>query len=130
MAKYGNPYSEFVICNYPIQCAHTAVNTPRAVGSHFMLRLPGSSRGFGALLKGTSVEVLKVERALYIHCPHLQFLPDLRLKPTTFGLRARLSNYATTAHLTTPPPPHTHTHSCPLKNNVCMMPLTSIMGVA
>ncbi len=40
-----------------------------------MLRRPGSSWGFGALLKGTSVVVLKVERALYIHSPHLQFLP-------------------------------------------------------
>ncbi len=35
-----------------------------------------SSWGFGVLLKGTSVGVLKVERALYIHSPHLQFLPD------------------------------------------------------
>ncbi len=40
-----------------------------------MLRRPGSSWGFGALLKGTSVVVLKVERAMYIHSPHLQFLP-------------------------------------------------------
>ncbi len=39
-----------------------------------MLRRPGSSWGFGALLKGTSVVVLKVERALYIHSLHLQFL--------------------------------------------------------
>uniref|UniRef100_A0A671R738 Arachidonate 5-lipoxygenase-like n=1 Tax=Sinocyclocheilus anshuiensis TaxID=1608454 RepID=A0A671R738_9TELE len=42
----------------------------------------GSSWGFVALLKGlTSVVVLRVERALYIHSPHLQSLPDLRLKP-------------------------------------------------
>ncbi len=40
-----------------------------------MLRRPGSSWGFGALLKGTSVMVLMVERALYIHSPHQQFLP-------------------------------------------------------
>ncbi len=40
-----------------------------------MLQHPGSSWGFGALLKGTSVVVLRVKRALYIHCPHLQFLP-------------------------------------------------------
>ncbi len=52
----------------------------------------GAPRGFGALLKGlTSVVVLKVERALDIHSPHLQSLPDLRLEPTTFGLQARLS---------------------------------------
>ncbi len=40
-----------------------------------MLWCPGSSWGFGALLKDTSVVVLRVERALYIHSPHLQFLP-------------------------------------------------------
>ncbi len=67
------------------KCTHTAVNThtththrehtPGAVGSLFMLQHPGSSWGFGALLKGTSVVVLKVERALVIHSPHLQFLP-------------------------------------------------------
>ncbi len=65
---------------------HTAVNThssehthththTRSSGQPFMLRCPGSSWGFGALLKGTSVVVLRVERALYIHSPHLQFLP-------------------------------------------------------
>ncbi len=45
-----------------------------------MLQRPGSSWGFGALLKGTSVVVLRVERVLYIHSPHLQFLSDLRLE--------------------------------------------------
>ncbi len=63
------------------KCTHTAVNThtpwthTRSSGQPFMLRRPGSSWGFGALLKGTSVVVLKEERALYIHSPHLQFLP-------------------------------------------------------
>ncbi len=63
------------------KCTHTAVNTntpwthTRSSGQPFMLRRPGSRWGFGALLKGTSVVVLKVERALYIHSPHLQFLP-------------------------------------------------------
>ncbi len=40
-----------------------------------MLQRPGSSWGFGALLKGTYVVVLKVESVMYIHSPHLQFLP-------------------------------------------------------
>ncbi len=58
------------------KCTHThSEHTPGAVGSHFMLRRPGSSWGFCALLKGTSVVVLRMERALYIHSPHLQFLP-------------------------------------------------------
>ncbi len=66
------------------KCTHTAVNThththtlwthTRSSGQPFMLRRPGSSWGFGALLTGTSVVVLKVKRALYIHSPHLQFL--------------------------------------------------------
>ncbi len=81
------------------KCTHTAVNThtpwthTRSSGQP-MLRRPGISWGFGVLLKGlTSVVVLKVERALDIHSPHLQFLPDLRLEPTTFRLRVRLSNH-------------------------------------
>ncbi len=63
------------------KCTHTAVNThtpwthTQSSGQPFMLRRPGSSWGFGALLKGTSVVVLKEERALDIHSPHLQFLP-------------------------------------------------------
>ncbi len=48
--------------------------------------MPGSSWGFSALLKDLkSVVVLKVERVLIIHSPHLQS-EDLRLEPTTFGL--------------------------------------------
>ncbi len=81
-------------------CAHTAVNThthTRSSGQPFMLRRLGSSWGFGALLKGTSVE-LSVERALYIHSPHLQFLParDLNSQLLDYEsdfliIRARLS---------------------------------------
>ncbi len=57
-----------------LKCTHTAVNThtPRThtrSSGQPMLRRPGSSWGFGALLKGTSVVVLKVERVLYIHSP-------------------------------------------------------------
>ncbi len=74
--KYGDPYSEFVLCIWPILSAHTQQWTrTRSSGQPFMLRRPGSSWGFGALLKGTSVVVLKEERVLYIHSPHLQFLP-------------------------------------------------------
>ncbi len=59
-----------------------------------ILRRPGSSWGIGALLKGlTSVVVLKVERALVIHSPHQQSLPDLGIEPATFGLQVQLSNH-------------------------------------
>ncbi len=54
---------------------HTPWTHTRSSGQPFMLRRPGSSWGFSALLKGTSVVVLRVERVLYIHSPHLQFLP-------------------------------------------------------
>ncbi len=50
---------------------------------------PGSSWGFGALLKGlTSVVVSKVERTLVVHSPHQQFLPDPRFEPTTSGYKS------------------------------------------
>ncbi len=69
-----------------------------------MLRRPGSSWGIGALLKGlTSVVVLKVERALVIHSPHRQFLPDLGIEPATFGLQVQLSNHKATAAPQMPP---------------------------
>ncbi len=41
----------------------------------------------------TSVILLRVERVLIIHFPHLQSLPDLRLEPMTFGLQVQLSNH-------------------------------------
>ncbi len=70
VAKYGDPYSESVLCIYPIQSAHTQQWThTRSSGQPFMLWHPGNSWGFGVLLKGTSVVVLKVERALYNHSP-------------------------------------------------------------
>ncbi len=54
----------------------------------------GAVGGIGALLKGlTSVVVLKVERALVIHSPHRQSLPDLGIEPATFGLQVQLSNH-------------------------------------
>ncbi len=65
---------------------HTPWTHTRSSGQPFMLRRPGSSWGFGALLKGTSVVVLRVERALYIHSPHLQFLParDSNSQPLSY----------------------------------------------
>ncbi len=69
VAKYGNPYSQFVLCINISKCTHTAGNSERthththgAVGIHLLWH-PGSSWGFGVLLKGTSVVVLKVEES-------------------------------------------------------------------
>ncbi len=59
----------------PSKCTHTVVNTHTHTHTHtvntypeqweaVLLRCPGSSQGFGALLKGlTSVVVLKVEKS-------------------------------------------------------------------
>ncbi len=77
----------------PSKCTLTAVNTHLEQWAA-MLRRPGSSWGFGALLKGlTSVVVLKVERALVIHSLHRQSLPDLGIEPATFGLQVQLANH-------------------------------------
>ncbi len=52
VAKYGNPYSELVLCIYPIQSAHTQQwththreHTPGAVGSHFYAAVPREQLG-------------------------------------------------------------------------------------
>ncbi len=73
--------------NNPSKCTHTAVNThthtvnthTRSSGQPFMLWRPGSNWGFGALLKSTSVVVLRVERELYIHSsPTIPAGPETR----------------------------------------------------
>ncbi len=93
-AKYGYPYSEFVLCIYPSAHTHThtAVNTNtswthiRSSGQPFMLQRPGSSWGFGALLKGTLVVVLRVEEV--IHSSHLQSLPARDLNSRTLDYQS------------------------------------------
>ncbi len=61
-AKYGDPYSEFVLCIYPPKVhthssEHTHTHTVNTHPEQSFMQL-GSSWGFGALLKGTSVVVL------------------------------------------------------------------------
>ncbi len=68
------------------KCTHTAVNThPEKWATS--VAAPGEQLGVRFLLEGISVVVLKVERELFIHSPHLQSLPVLRLEPMTFGLQ-------------------------------------------
>ncbi len=62
--------------------------------------MPREQFVFGALLKGTSVMVFRVERALYIHSPHLQLLPapDSNLQSLDYEsdfltIRPRLPHY-------------------------------------
>ncbi len=73
--------------------------TPGAVGSHLCCGARGAV-GVWCLAQGHLSRGIEVERALYIHSPHLQFLLDLRLELATFWLRVRLSNQATTFPLT------------------------------
>ncbi len=64
------------------KCTQTAVNKHPEQWAAIYAVAPREQLGFGALLKGTSVVVLKVERVLYIHSPHLQFLPARDSNPT------------------------------------------------
>ncbi len=80
--KYGDPYSEFVLCIYHPKCTHTAVNThtpwthTRAVGCHLCCSARGSvgvrcpcSRAPQSWYWGWR------ERCTFTP-PHLQSLPD------------------------------------------------------
>ncbi len=83
----------------PLHLTHPSAHTQQwVVNTHTeqwaaIAPAPGEQLGVRALLKGTSVVVLKVERVLFIHNPHLQSLPDLRFEPATFGLQVWLSNH-------------------------------------
>ncbi len=66
---------------------HTHTHTVNS-RQQFILQHSGSSWGFGALLKGTSVVVLRVERALDIHSPQLQFLPARDSNPQPFDYKS------------------------------------------
>ncbi len=68
---------------------HSSEHTPwthtRSSVQPFMLQRSGSSWGFGALLKGTSVVVLRVERALCIHSPtYKSYQPKTRTQPLDY----------------------------------------------
>ncbi len=83
-AKYGDPYSEFVLCINPskvhthfseVNTHTTHVNTPGAVRSHLCC---GDRGAVGGLVPCSRAPCCGFGggRALYIHSPHLQFLPN------------------------------------------------------
>ncbi len=82
---------------------HTPWTHTRSSGQP-MLRRPGSSWGFGALLKGTSVVVLRVERTLVIHSPPPPTIPagpetrtrDLWVTSPTLSIRPILPPFSFT----------------------------------
>ncbi len=116
IAKYGDPYSEFVLCIYPSNVhTHSSEHT-RSSGQPFMLRRLGSSWGFGALLKGTSVVVLRVKRALDIHSPHLQSLPARDSNPQTLDYESdslTIRPWLPTSHVKIVFNKYTVIHVCP-----------------
>ncbi len=87
-AKYGDPYSEFVLCIYPSKVhthssEHTAVNTHPQQRAAVYAAAPGEQLRVRCLARGHLVVVLKVERVLDIHSPHQQSLQvrDLNSQP-------------------------------------------------
>ncbi len=76
MAKYGDPYSEFVLCIWPIQSAHThtVVNTHTVTHPEqwavIYATVPGEQL-VQCLAQGHLSPGIEVERVLYIHSPHL-----------------------------------------------------------
>jgi len=90
--KYGEPYSEFVLCNYP-KCTHTAVNTHPEQWVYIYAAAPRGSAVGGSVPCSRSPQswYWGWKRALYIHSPHLQFLPARDLP--TFWLWVWLSNH-------------------------------------
>ncbi len=57
------------------KCTHTAVNTHPEQWAAIYAVVPREQLGVRCFAQGHLVVVLKVERVLYIHSPHLQFLP-------------------------------------------------------
>ncbi len=74
-----------------LHLTHTPWTHPRSKGQPFMLR--GAVGGSVPCSRAPQSWYWRWKRALYIHSPHRQFLPELRLELATFGLRVRLSNH-------------------------------------
>ncbi len=84
---------KLIHCISPIQVsAHTlgAVLNTRTHTHTFLQRLLGSNWGFGALLKGNSLWVLRVEENAVHLLPWPTFPVVLRIEPATFRVQLRL----------------------------------------
>ncbi len=93
VAKYGYPYWNLCSAINPSKVhTHSSehTHTPGAVGSHLRCGSPGSSWRFGGLAQGHLSHSIEGGESAVHSLPHLQSLPDMRLEPTTFGLRVRL----------------------------------------
>ncbi len=80
------------------KCTHT-VNTHPEQWAAIYAAAPGEQLRVWCLAQGHYV-VLKVERALYIHSPHLQSLPawDLNLQPFDYESDSLILNFPKTLH--------------------------------
>ncbi len=85
------PNSGICALHLPILSAHIQqwTHTQPEHWATIYAAAPGKQLGVRCLAQGHMVS--RAERVVYIHSPHLQPLPDLRLELATFGLRVRLS---------------------------------------
>ncbi len=100
MAKYGNPYSEFVLCIYPIISAHTqqwththTVNTHPEQWAAIYAAAPGEQLGVRCLAQGHLSRGIEGGESAVHSLPPPTIPAGPRLEPATFRLRVRLSNH-------------------------------------
>ncbi len=100
-AKYGDPYSEFVLCIYPIQSAHTQQwththleHTPGAVGSHLCCGARGAVGGSVSCSRVSHLSRgIEGGESAGHSLPPPTIPASTRLELATFRLRVRLSNH-------------------------------------
>ncbi len=72
---------------------HSSEHTPGAVGSHLCCGVRGAVGCSASCSRAPQSWYWGWRESCTFTPPHLQFLPDLRLEPSTFRLRVRLSNH-------------------------------------
>ncbi len=99
VAKYGDPYSEFVLCIWPIQSAHTQQwththreHTPGAVGSIYAAAT-GEQLGVWWLAQGHLSRGIEDGESAVHSLPPPTIPASPRFELATFRLRVRLSNH-------------------------------------
>ncbi len=91
--KYGDPYSEFVLCIYPSKCTHTEVNTHPEQWATIYAAVPGEQMGVWCLAQGHLSHGIEGEESAVYSLPPPTIPARPRLKLTTFQLRVHLSNH-------------------------------------
>ncbi len=104
--KYGDPYSEFVLCIWPIQSAHTqqwththrehthsSEHTPGAVGSHLCCGARGAVGGSVSCSRTPQSWYWRRRESTVHSLPPPTIPAGPRLELATFRLRVQLSNH-------------------------------------